>query len=297
MTQAAVQTAAASDERTHSELEKLLAKELTFSRDLPVVDGVVIPRSAEGIYRLAQWYVTAGLVPDSLKGDDKSTVARVAIAISAGLAAGLTHTQAVSNVMVVNNKPTMWGDALVAVVRRSAECVEVTTTAEKDKATCRGVRVKRLVDGSFTREVCERSFTLAEAQRANLTGKGPWRSYPERMMLNRARAFVLRDLFADLLMGIGIAEEEQDIETHRRDERAAVVVATAQAAMTTPATNAGPALTLPKTGTLTPATPAPAPASAPDEARHEDTAAAGSGQDGASFLESLNAPPVPVGKT
>ena len=40
--------------------------------------------------------------------------------------------------------------------------------------------------------------------------QGPWTQYPKRMRQMRARAFALRDVFADILKGMPIAEELQD---------------------------------------------------------------------------------------
>ena len=212
----------AGGERAYTDLERLLAKELGGSRELPLVNGVVVPKSAEGIYRLAAWYVGANLVPDSLRGgDEKATTSRVAIAIMAGASVGLNNTQAMSSIMIVNNRPSMWGDALVAIVRASPQSVEIVDSDANDTATCRAVRMKLLPDGTYHRETAERSFSMRDAERAGLTNKGPWKSNPARMRQNRARAFALRDLFADLLMGIGFAEEEQDIADMRRTERVA----------------------------------------------------------------------------
>lgn len=221
-------------ERQYSELEKLLMRENVRSRDLPVENGVVMPKSMEAIYRLAQAYVTAGMVPDSLRGNDaQSTTARVAIAISAGSAVGLTHTHSVANIMVVNNRPSMWGDALVAVVRRSPECVEIVDeyNATTHTATCTAVRMKRLADGTFHRETRAAAFSMKDAERGGLMNKGPWKSNPARMCQNRARAFALRDLFADLLMGVGFVEEEQDIAAARLDEQRGGAGAAAQKAV------------------------------------------------------------------
>jgi hypothetical protein len=56
-------------------------------------------------------------------------------------------------------------------------------------------------------------FTVRDAKRANLwmnSNKDPWIKYPDRMLFNRARAFALRDGFADALMGLSIAEEVMD---------------------------------------------------------------------------------------
>ena len=68
-----------------------------------------------------------------------------------------------------------------------------------------------------------REFSMQDAKQAGLTGKqGPWSQYPRRMLQMRARAFALRDVFADVLRGVHVAEEAQDIS--ERDMGAADVV-------------------------------------------------------------------------
>ena len=58
------------------------------------------------------------------------------------------------------------------------------------------------------------SFIVADAKRAKLWGKaGPWTDYPKRMLRFRARGYVLRDLFGDVLKGLRTVEEARDIPT------------------------------------------------------------------------------------
>jgi hypothetical protein len=53
-----------------------------------------------------------------------------------------------------------------------------------------------------------RSFSVIDAKRAGLWKKeGPWLDYPKRMLQMRARAFALRDAFADVLGGLYVREE------------------------------------------------------------------------------------------
>jgi hypothetical protein len=55
-----------------------------------------------------------------------------------------------------------------------------------------------------------RSFGMEKAKKAQLLGKDSWKKYPERMCQMRARAWALRDGFADVLKGI---RSEADIDT------------------------------------------------------------------------------------
>ena len=60
-------------------------------------------------------------------------------------------------------------------------------------------------------------FSVAQAKKAGLWGKkGPWVSYPDRMLKMRARGFALRDRFADCLGGLISSEEAQDYPTKEK---------------------------------------------------------------------------------
>jgi hypothetical protein len=81
-------------------------------------------------------------------------------------------------------------------------------TSEGDTAVC---RIKRKGQPEEAR-----TFSQADAKAAGLAGKsGPWAQYPARMRQMRARAFALRDVFADVLKGLAVAEEAQDMPTEQ----------------------------------------------------------------------------------
>jgi len=55
---------------------------------------------------------------------------------------------------------------------------------------------------------------VKDAKRAHLWNnpkRDPWMKYPQRMLMARARAYALREGFADCLSGLSIAEEIQDL--------------------------------------------------------------------------------------
>lgn len=147
-----------------------------------------------------------GMIPKGM------TVEGAVIATLAGARLGLDPFQSVQGIATINGRPAIWGDALVAIVKGSGlvedEAVEYLPT----RSECKGVRYSVKRKGVPTPYVG--TFSKADAEKAGLWGKGVWQAYPARMMFNRARAFALRDGFADVLRGFRIAEEEQDAVTH-----------------------------------------------------------------------------------
>jgi hypothetical protein len=122
------------------------------------------------------------------------------------------------NIAVINGRPTIWGDAQLAIVRSTGQLETFeewyeaggkrltrnpSTFTDDTTAVC---KLKR--SGC---EVWESAFSVADAKRANLWGKaGPWSQYPARMLRFRARSFGLRDQFGDALKGFRTTEEAQD---------------------------------------------------------------------------------------
>ena len=144
----------------------------------------------------------------------------IAIALMHGMEAGLSPTQCIKNIMIVNGKPAIWGDTLQALALNSGELADMSEAIDDtgEVATCRIVRVKALIDGSFGRITTERTFSRGDAEKAGLWGKrGPWSQYPKRMLQMRARAFALRDAFADRLGGLHVTEEARDYSTFDAD--------------------------------------------------------------------------------
>jgi hypothetical protein len=162
----------------------------------------IIPQDFEACWRLGNAIFTAGMGPKGMTGE------QITIAIVHGLEVGLTPMAAVQSIAVVNGRPTIWGDGAIGLVRGSGklESIKETITGEGDKmvATC---TVKRKGE-----EPVSYSFSAAEAKTAGLWGKDIWGKYPKRMLAMRARAYVLRDTFADVLRGLAIREEVQDYD-------------------------------------------------------------------------------------
>jgi hypothetical protein len=167
----------------------------------------------DGLWRFATAVHKSGLSPKGLE-----TAEAVFVAMEMGLEVGLPMMAALQNIAVINGRPTIWGDAQLAVCRGTGELTEFTEWYEE-----KGQKLPRN-PATFTDETCavcrvqragyapaETSFSVADAKRASLWGKtGPWTQYPARMLRFRARSFALRDQFGDALRGLRTAEEVMD---------------------------------------------------------------------------------------
>jgi hypothetical protein len=157
------------------------------------------PSNMDEAFRLADMLADSELVPKDFRGKPGN----VMVAMQWGMEIGLKPMQSLQNIAVINGRPCLWGDAVIALVRGSSVCEYVSETDDGKAATC---VVKRRGEAEQVR-----TFSMDDAKTAGLLGKqGPWTQYPKRMRQMRARAFALRDVFPDVLKGIQIAEEVMD---------------------------------------------------------------------------------------
>lgn len=170
------------------------------------------PTNTEEAAALAERLASSQLIPKSFQGKPNDVF--VAMMWSRNL--GLPIVQGLQNIAVINGRPSIWGDAALAIVKSSGqlESFKETVTGAGDQmvATCTLVR-RNEVEPYIER------FSVADAKAAGLWRKsGPWTQYPKRMLQMRARSFCLRNAFPDLLLGIGLAEEEMDITTAQTEK-------------------------------------------------------------------------------
>jgi hypothetical protein len=166
------------------------------------------PQNMGELMEFAKMAANTDMVPKDFKGKPEAIV----IACMMGHELGLPPLAALQNIAVINGRPSVWGDALLAIVQASGELDDINEVYDTETSTahCHVVRKGRTPQ--------TRSFSLQDAKNAGLLGKqGPWKQYPQRMQQLRARAFALRDVFADQLRGIRVVEEEKDREATEVD--------------------------------------------------------------------------------
>jgi hypothetical protein len=147
---------------------------------------------------------SSNMVPKAYQGKPQD----ILVCVQWGMEMGLAPMQALQNIAVINGKPSVYGDAMMALVQASAVCEDVEEYFEGE-GTPNPVAV--CIASRKGRKPVTVKFSREDAQRAGLWGKqGPWSAYPRRMLQMRARGFALRDAFPDVLKGLISAEEAQD---------------------------------------------------------------------------------------
>lgn len=175
----------------------------------------LVPRNLSEAFRIAEAVHQSRLAPYGL-----SSPQAIMVAIMHGLEVGLPPMQALQSIAVINGKPSIYGDAGLALVEQSGllddfEERYIGNPFDDDfTATCRMSRKGR-------KSPVENSYSVLDAKTGNYwegkhipqdkRARSPWVTNPKRMLRWRARWFTMRDLFSDVLKGLAGAEEMMDV--------------------------------------------------------------------------------------
>lgn len=206
----------------------------------------ILPTNIEEAQRYAQGLIAAGQVPDSFKfrknvlstpeeieagaapvkhREGTINAPLVLMGVLKSLELGVAPQTGLAGLLPLNGRFSPYGDLFIGLMQRQSKIANQKATRIGPSFDPNAALGEWPDDygWSFTvwrtgqDEPYVATFTVRDAKRANLwlnKYKEPWLNYPDRMLFNRARAFALRDGFADALIGFdlaGIAEEQIDL--------------------------------------------------------------------------------------
>lgn len=165
------------------------------------------PQNFNHYFGIAEKIAKTNMVPKNYIGKPMEIV----IAMEYGISLGLGMMQSLQEIAVINGKPCLYGDGMLAVCQGSSKydgMQEKMLLDESGAVVGASCTVKRINSEPYTKD-----FTIDQAKKAGLWGKaGVWSQYPDRMLQMRARGFALRDQFADVLRGVKTVEEVEDYQ-------------------------------------------------------------------------------------
>ena len=162
------------------------------------------PTTLDEAMRFSDMLAKSSMVPKAYQGKPED----VLVAVQWGKELGLAPLQALQNIACINGKPSVYGDAAMALVQNSSVCENIEEFVEGEGTTN---PTAVCVAHRKNRTPITARFSVEDARRAGLWGKqGPWTAYPKRMLQMRARGFALRDAFPDVLKGLITVEEAND---------------------------------------------------------------------------------------
>lgn len=167
--------------------------------------GAYEPRNFDEALRIATCYASS-----SLLGAVRSPEAALLI-MAVGAELGIPATTALRGIHIIEGKPVLSSDLLVALcVKRPDVCEYFVCTESTDKqATYETKRKGRS-------EPIRNTFTMDDATRAGLKVGNPasnWGKYPKAMLRHRAAAELARQVYPDIVLGLYSDSEEDEIRS------------------------------------------------------------------------------------
>lgn len=155
------------------------------------------------IRQQAEVLVKTGFLPQSIKTPEQA----MAIILT-GRELGIGAMAALNTINVIQGKPTVSPQLMLALINRSGQVENIQIDSGKDGAT---VTIKRKGRSAYTAR-----FGPAEAVAMGLNGKDNYKKQPATMYKWRAVADAARATFADVLLGLYTPDEmgaTTDLET------------------------------------------------------------------------------------
>ena len=159
-----------------------------------------VPPSWVAIMRLAARIHDTSFVPRALRGQPHEVLA----AMLTGDELGLGPMQSLRMINVIEGRPSISAELMRALVNRAGHRLRVVE-AKQDRVTLSGQRRDTGATATVT-------WTLKDAERAQLTKNPAWSKYPRSMLLARATSELCRQIFADIVTGLYTPEETAAIE-------------------------------------------------------------------------------------
>lgn len=182
-----------------NELQKVQAQKAS-----RLEDSLFSPNLFPHYQKVAETLSKSGVIPTAYRNKPED----IFVAMAMGYQLGFPVEQALQDIAVINGRPCLWGDGLLALVLNHPEC--------------EGIEEEPIYSGQvITGYICTikrkghkphiKSYTVDDAVKAGLLKKGgAWSTSEARMLQLRARSFAVRDKFADALRGLRQAEVEMD---------------------------------------------------------------------------------------
>lgn len=184
----------------------------------------IVPKSLTEVTSMAEVFAKSGLLPEALRGK----VPDVVVQIMAGQELGLAPMAAIRGVHIVQGKPILSADTMVALALGSGvceyfSCVEETATSVTYETKRKGSPHPQRV-----------TWSDDDTKAAGLQLKDNWRMHKKQMRRARAKAILARDVYPDVLAGcydpdeiqVPAAQAQQSAPRHSDVEDAEIVEST-----------------------------------------------------------------------
>ncbi len=161
-----------------------------------------LPAQLASEMETAKVLASSDLLPSHLRGKPQNVLLVSKVAQSLGI----DPMAALTQINVIDGKPTLGAALQAALVRRAGHRLHVEVDEESLTATA---TLHRSDDPDTAHKS---TWTQAKAERAGLWGRGAWTNYPSVMLANRATTEVIRLGASDVLLGATYSPDELGAE-------------------------------------------------------------------------------------
>lgn len=192
-------------------------------------------------WRAAGILARSRLLPKGLYANNpEQTQANVTLVLWYGAELGLPPMQAIQSIYVVNGKPQLSGQLWLAKVREAGHqafvaCTHCDRAPEQHPEWDTDEDHRYVKDHDETRctmtIICgdtgdrhSETFTIEDAQRAGLTSKDVWKSWPRRMLQWRAASACATTICPEVALGYGMEGDEVAIDEPSAEQSLAQAV-------------------------------------------------------------------------
>jgi hypothetical protein len=137
----------------------------------------------------------SGYLPTAIK-----TPEQVTVIILKGRELGIPPMQSLSHIHVINGKPTMSAELMLALILQKHPQTKISFPIRTNKE----VQCKVVRDG----QVSLFGFSMDDATAAGLLSNPSWKKYPRAMLHARCVSEMARSLFPDAIAGVSYTPEE-----------------------------------------------------------------------------------------
>lgn len=160
--------------------------------------GSDVPASLTDQLELSKALSVSGLLPDHLQGKPENLLA----IFYAAQSISVPIWQAIQSMQVINGKVGMSADLHRALILRAGHTFRVVESTDQ---TATVVGIRRDDPDRFEHRA---TFTIKDAQTAQIAGGGSWKKYPKAMLIARATTLLARNAFSDVIAGMSYTPEE-----------------------------------------------------------------------------------------
>lgn len=174
--------------------------------------ALIQPDEYRMLEAMGQTLLRSGFLPNSIKGPEQA----IAI-ILAGRELGIAPWQALSTINVIQGKPTVSPQLMLALIQSSGQLESVQYDSDNTHCT---VTMKRRGQPPHAE-----TFSQEDAQAQGLWGKDNWKKQPKVMLRWRAVAACARIVFPDIILGL-YTPEEMGADVNVTDDGGMTVIST-----------------------------------------------------------------------